>query len=235
VSGKTKSLHERLDDLKRKLEEQGALVAGVVETAVEAVFEKSTEKARGVVARDEVVDRVDVQIEKDAVRLLQDAVAADAGAFAENEIRLILTVVKVNNELERVADLAVAIAEEVASLRALPEETPAKFRVMANSIIGIVQNTNTAFAHLDVDAATLVLASDDATEAFKRAILRDVEEALVAGEQSVDFAFSLHTIAAALARIGDHCTNVAEQVIYVETGKIVRHMGEKWTEPTTPD
>lgn len=235
MSQPTKSLHERLEGLKRKLEEQGALVEGIVEAAVEAVFEKSAEKAKAVVGRDEVVDRVDVQIEKDAVRLLQDAVDAEAGAFAENEIRLILTIVKVNNELERVADLAVSIAEEVPSLTGFAEQAPAKFRVMANSIIGIVQNTNAAFTQLDVDSATLVLASDDATEAFKRAILRDVEEALVAGEQSVDFAFSLHTIAAALARIGDHCTNVAEQVIYVETGKIVRHMGEKWTEPTAPD
>lgn len=234
MSNQGKTLQERLDDLKRKLEEQGALVERVVETAVEAVFEKDAEKAKRVIEHDEIVDRVDVQIEKDAVRLLQDAVAGGS-TFAETEIRLILTIVKVNNELERVADLAVAIAGEVRSLGNLPDDPPAKFRVMANSIVGIVQNTNEAFRELDVDAATLVLASDDATEAFKRAILRDVEEGLVAGRLSVDFAFSLHTIAAALARIGDHCTNVAEQVIYVGTGKIVRHTEDKWTEPTEPD
>ena len=234
MSKQTKSLKERLGDLKRKLEEQGSLVERVVETAVEGVFEKDAAKAGRVIEHDEVVDRVDVQIEKDAVRLLQDAVGGET-SFSEAEIRLILTIVKVNNELERVADLAVAIAGEVRSLSELPDDPPPKFRVMANSIVGIVQNTNAAFRELDVDAATLVLASDDATEAFKRAILRDVEEALVRGAHTVDFAFSLHTIAAALARIGDHCTNVAEQVIYVATGKIVRHTDDRWTEPTEPN
>lgn len=230
-----KTLDQRLDDLKSKLEDQADLVLRIVDAAVEAIFDRDHDKAAKVVEHDEVVDRIDIQIEKDAVRLLQDAVAAGNAPFDEARIRLILTIVKVNNELERVADLAVAIAEQVKPMSEMGERIPAKFRVMANSVIGIIQNAAAALRHNDVDAATLVLASDDATEAFKRAILREIEEALAAGSLSVDFAFSLHTIAAALARMGDHCTNVAEQVIYVETGKIVRHTDNKWTAPESPD
>jgi phosphate transport system protein len=229
----TRTIQDRLGALKRRLEEQGGLVDSLVDDVVDAVFQRDLEKAKDVIRRDEVIDRVDVSIEKDAVRLLH---ALSGGAeLDENEIRMILTIVKVNNEIERIADLCVAIAERVPSLMDLSSSLPPKFRVMANSIIGIVWNTNQAFRTMDVDAARLVLASDDATEVFKGAILRDVEEGLARGDQTVDFTFALHTIAAALARIGDHCTNVAEQIIYVGSGKIVRHQNQKWTDPLEPE
>ena len=230
----SKSLPERLASLKSDLERQGAGVAEMVGEAVEAVFARDEGLARRVVDRDEEVDREDVLIEKRAVRLLQDAVAGGSGGLGEHEIRLVLTIVKVNNELERIADLALNVAEQVGAVKTMPEGPPARFRVMANSVIGMVETTNAAFASSDVESARLVLASDDATEAFKLAILREIEGACAAGAQSPDSAFALHRMASALARIGDHCTNIAEQIIYVETGKIVRHTEEHWSAPEEP-
>jgi phosphate transport system protein len=235
VTGTPATLQDWRDQLKTQIEEQSRLVERVIETAVEAIFERDADKARRVIEHDEVVDRVDVQIEKSAVAFLHEATRQAGAGLAEHDIRLVLTIVKANNELERIADLAVSIAEQVDAVRALADSPPAKFRVMANSVIGIMQNTNTALEHLDDQAAQLVLASDDATEAFKRAILREVEERLAKGELSVDFAFALHIVAASLGRMADHCTNIAEQIIYVQSGKIVRHTDSKWTEPAPPE
>jgi len=228
-------MRQRLTELKATLADQGVRVQRVLEDAVDALFSKNAAKATDVIGRDAEIDAVDVRVERDAVRLLTEAAATSQTEMGEYEIRLILTIVKVNNEFERIGDLSAKIASQMARVAAFPQALPPKFRVLANSIIGIVHNTNAAFGQLDVDAARLVLSSDDATEQFQRAILRDTEEGLAAGRHGVDFAFALQTIAGALARIGDHCTNIAEQVIYVETGKIVRHTDDHWSAPEDPN
>jgi phosphate transport system protein len=148
---------------------------------------------------------------------------------------MILTIVKVNNEFERIADLAVAMVARMSAWLKLPGDPPRRFRVMANSVIGMIEHSIMSLEDMDTDAARLVLASDDATEAFREAILRENEEELAGGNRSAEYAFALNRVAAAIARMADHCTNVAEQVIYVETGKIVRHTDEQWTEPSEPD
>jgi len=227
------TLRERLWALKNELVEQGRLVQRTIELAAESVFDRSPEKAKVVRENDDTIDRVDVRIEKDAVRLLADIVRTGE-QVEEYDLRMILTVVKVNNEFERIADLAVAISDRVDSFVAMGAEPPPTFRVMANSVIGIMSTTVRALGQMDTSAARLVLSSDDATEAFKQAILRDVEEGLARGRHTVDYAFGLNQVGTNLARMADHCTNVAEQVIYVETGKIVRHMGDHWTAPTEP-
>lgn len=227
------TIAERLKALKSDLEAQGRLVQQLVERAVEAVFEKDKGKADWVIQTDFQVDQADIRIERDAVQLLVDAMAQGV-ALDEYHIRLIMTLVKVNNEFERNGDLAANIAERVGAFAAMSQQPPAKFRVMANSVIGIVANTNAAFAAMDADAARLVLASDDATLMFKDAVLREVEDGLAKGRHSVEYSFALQVVAASLGRIADHSTNVAEQVIYVQSGKIVRHLGEKWTTPETP-
>lgn len=233
MPGVSVAFRERLWGLKNELVEQGRFVQRTMELCIEAVFEKDAEKARRAIENDETVDRVDVRIERDAVKLLVDAMRSGEQA-EEYDLRMILTIVKVNNEFERIADLAVAVAEKVDSFIALTTPTPDKFRVMANSVIGIMHNTIRALGSLDTAAARVVLQSDDATEAFKQAIIRDVEEGLAKGRHTVDFAFALNLVAASFARMADHCTNVAEQVIYVETGKIVRHHGDHWTAPMEP-
>jgi phosphate transport system protein len=227
------TIADRLKALKSDLEAQGRLVQQLVERAVEAVFEKDKGKADWVIQTDFQVDQADIRIERDAVQLLVDAMAQGV-ALDEYHIRLIMTLVKVNNEFERNGDLAANIAERVGAFAAMTQQPPAKFRVMANSVIGIVANTNAAFAAMDADAARLVLASDDATLMFKDAVLREVEDGLAKGRHSVEYSFALQVVAASLGRIADHSTNVAEQVIYVQSGKIVRHLGEKWTTPETP-
>ncbi|PKP72652.1 MAG: hypothetical protein CVT84_17645, partial [Alphaproteobacteria bacterium HGW-Alphaproteobacteria-6] len=180
----------------------GALLFRVLEAAMAArpaiTLCCATPVARLVVESDAEIDREDVRIEREAVDLLTDAM--DRGVKLDHyAVRMILTIVKVNNEFERISDCAVNIAERIDAFMGLDTEMPPKFHMMANSVIGIMQTTITALETMDTVAAQLVLASDDATEAFKDAILRDTEQQLVHGEHSVDYAFALRTVAVNLA------------------------------------
>jgi len=223
----------RIQRLRADLAGQGERVRALLERAVEAAFERDEGRARAVAADDDAIDRVDVQIEKAVVALLTEA-TRDGAAMTERQLRLALTIVKVNNELERIADSGVNLAEQSRTFARLGATPPETFRVMANSVIGILENVNRALATSDSKAAEQALASDDATLAFKTALLRDIEEGVACGKKSVDIGFALQLMASELDRICDHCTNIAEQVIYVETGAIVRHSGGKWTAPTQP-
>ncbi len=232
------SLPERLAQLKFALDTQGTLVESIVEEAVEALFAGDESGASRVIDADERVDAEDVRIEREAVSLLQDAATGPPAAISEADVRLVLTIVKVNNELERIADLSSLAAGHAAAFGAMPAgplgEVPRPFRVLANSVIGIVQQTVRAFAEMSEPGATIVLRSDETTDAFKRTLLRDTEQRLASGGCTVDDAFALHATAAAFARAADHCTNIAEQIIYTTSGRIVRHENDHWSDPAPP-
>ena len=224
----------RLDRLKADLVRQGDRVRALLEASFEAVFARDTARASRAIALDDEIDRVDVQIEKDAVQLLTDATHENARLEAE-QLRAVLTVVKINNEMERIADCGVDIAECVAALRQTPGVIPETFQVMANSVVGIIRDVNRAFDRSDAALAKVVLQSEDCVEAFKAAILKDAERKIAAAggggsAMPVDFAFLLHEIANLCCKMADHSTNIAEQVIYAVTGAIVRHTDAGWVE-----
>ena len=228
---------DRITLLRADLVDQGRRVQSLIEAAFDAAFSRDAAAAERVIGLDEGVDRVDVAIEKTAVQLLSDA-TNEGAALDAGQLRMVLTIVKVNNELERIADAGVYVAEQVPSLRTVGHALPDTFRVMANSIVGILRDTNTALDRLDGRLSRVVLASQDAVGEFKRALMRDGAQRVASGSISVDFAFTLQEIASACEDMADHCTNIAEQVLYTSTGTIVRHMHGHWEEvpplPPTP-
>lgn len=225
------TFEHRRNQLKSDLVTQGGRVYELLLRAVESYFDRDQTKAASVVAGDEVIDRVDVEIERASIALLA------MGVTEPHDIRFVLTIVKVNNELERIADCAVNIADVVIDqIEEMKQATPpATFRVMANSVIGMVRDANRALSELNVDLAQQVLLFDDTVGAFKREIGLDAERQVAAGTYSVGFGFRIRRVTSQLERIADHCTNVCEQVIYLESGKIVRHLKSGWTEPELPD
>jgi phosphate transport system protein len=220
---------QRLARLKDDLVTQGTRVRDMVRRAVECYFEHNDELADTVIEDDQTIDRVDVEIERASIPLL------GMGMTDEHQIRTVLTIVKINNELERIADCAVDIALIVRNADDPGENPPKEFRVMANSVIAMVRDANTALAGLDIPLAQQVLGCDDAVEQFMQKIGLDVEEKVAAGTLSVRFVFRLSAVTKSLEQIADHCTNMCEQVIYLETGKIVRHRPEGWSEPSVPE
>ena len=222
------NFNDQLALLRNNLVLQGDRVLDITLKAVESYFDGDREKARAVIAADEEVDRVDVEIERASIPLLA------MGVTDEKSIRSVLTIVKVNNELERVADCAVDIAEAVLSDVQLPARIPDVFRVMANSVIGMLRDTNRAFAAGNTTLAQQVLLFDDTVASFKTQLLRTAQEQVAAGQLPVDYAFRLLTITKSIERVADHCTNVCEQVIYLHAGLIVRHRPEGWSKPLPP-
>ena len=223
------SFAARLTDLRRQLAEQGDRVRAMVEAAFDSVYARDAEAARSVLARDDEIDRVDLAIERAAVAMLADA-TRDGAALDTPQLRGVLTAVKVNNELERIADAATAVAESIVNLSDRTTPLPKTTRVMTNSVVGIVGDCITAFARLDAARAKVVLASEGTVLSFSSLILRDAEERVADGRMSVDLAFDLHEIVHQAVLMADHCTNVAEQIIYEATGAVVRHREGAWTE-----
>ncbi|MGD9790545.1 MAG: phosphate uptake regulator PhoU [Phycisphaerales bacterium] len=229
---------QRAQRLKADLIEQARRVQALSEAAFEAVFTRNKPLADRVPQLDDVIDRADVAIEKASVALLLDATAAHA-TITEANLRLILTIVKINNELERIADVGVDLA--ALTRPNLPNAAPHPafpdtFRVMANSVIGILRDVSQALLHDDPVLAKVVLQSQHTVTAFKDALLRDAEEKISKSAMPLEFAFQLHEIAGLCEIVADHSTNIAEQIIYLTTGAIVRHEATSWVEvPSAPN
>ncbi len=220
---------ERLALLKQEIVIQGRRVLDLCTTAVDCFFDGDAEKAKCVVAGDAEIDRADVDIERASVPLLA------LGQTKEHSIRSVLTIVKVNNELERIADAGVCIAERVLEPARFSEQVPAVFRVMSNSVLGMLRDATRSLEREDADLARQVLLFDDTLTQFKRQILMEAEEAVARGTFSAGFAFRLMAVTKSVERMGDHATNICEQVIYLRSGLIVRHRPEGWSEPTAPE
>jgi phosphate transport system protein len=215
--------------MKADLAEQSRRVQGLLETAFDAAFAGDAVGAKRAIAMDEVIDRVDVDLERAAVQLLTDA-TREGSQLAPEHLRLVLTIVKVNNELERIADAGVAVAESVPALVAQKTPLPDTLRVITNSVVGILRDASVSLERNDPNLAKIVLASEDAVEEFKKAILRDLTSQVASRTMTVELAFRLQELTTLCEAMAAHCTNIAEQALYLATGKIVRHMGGHWEE-----
>ncbi|HCT45642.1 MAG TPA: hypothetical protein DF699_10560 [Phycisphaerales bacterium] len=224
---------DRVSQIRSRLVGQGHLVSDLVEQVFTTIFDRDTEKARVLISRDDEVDQADIEIEREAVDLMTRAAQYTCPVEA-GQIRSLLTIVKVNNELERVADAASAIAARVIALGERESLFPKTTRVMTNSIVAVLRETVRAFGEVDAIRAKTVLASEGNTLAFHELISRDAETRVADGRMAVDTAFDLHAIINQAVIMGDHCSNVAEQVIYEATGTIVRHTDAGWIEQDLP-
>jgi phosphate transport system protein len=228
VNEHTEDFQTQLQILRDQITEQGARVLEQATHAVDCYFDHDLEQAREVLQIELIVDKIDVEIEKQCIPLL------GLGQTNSHAIRSVLTIVKVNNEFERIGDCAVTIAETTLDPLRKKSNLPQTFRVMANSVLGMVRDANRALSKNDPVLARRVLDFDDTVDRFKQEILLDAQKRLADGELAVDGVFRILAVTKSLERIADHCTNVCEQVIYLETGKIVRHDAEGWTQPQDP-
>ncbi len=220
---------QRIQTLRDQLAGQGRRVQQLLEAAFSAFFNRDESAAQLASRLDDEVDRVDVTIEQDAVQLLTDATRQGA-ALEPSQLRAVLTIVKINNELERIADAGVEVADRTRSAKALTTAFPDTLRVMANSSVGILRDATTSFARLDPHLAKIVLQSQHAVISFKDAVLRNSEERIAKGAMAVEVGFQFQEVASQCELIADHCTNIAEQIIYQTTGAVVRHTEAQWVE-----
>jgi len=220
---------QRLDALRERLGSQGMLVSEIAEQVFQTIFDMDSDRALELMTRDDEVDQADLEIERDAVDLLERASHGGCPLSAQ-QIRGLLSAVKVNNELERIADAAADIAQRVVSLGDRTSTFPRTTMVMTNSVVGILRDSVRCFAESDAKRAKQVLSAEGAVLEFYDVIVKKSEERISDGRLGVDHAFDLHSIIHQAVVMADHCTNIAEQVIYQVTGAIVRHTDAGWVE-----
>lgn len=220
---------ERLAAIRARLGSQGMLVSEITEGVFQTIFDRDTDKAIELMTRDDEVDQADLEIERDAVDLLELA-TENACPLTSQQIRGLLSAVKVNNELERVADAAADVAQRVVSLGDRTSKFPKTTMVMTNSVVGILRDAVRCFAESDSARAKQVLKSEGTVLEFFDLIVRKSEKLISDGRLDVDHAFDLHSIIHQAVVMADHCTNIAEQVIYELSGTIVRHTSAGWVE-----
>mgnify|MGYP006294740931 CR=1 FL=1 len=212
-------LQVRLDKLVLRLDHMGMRVEQAVIDAVQALRDRDTDGAAEVVERDEVVDREEVEVEQECIRLLAlfQPTATD--------LRTICTIIKVNSDLERIADLAASIAKKVKRVVQydIDLDRYESLEVLIQLATDNLGRTVRMLSATDTAVACNVIKLDkDVDKAYKN-LVQSALNCEGGKPQGAEAAMALINLAKALERIGDHCTNIAEDIIFLRTGDIVRH------------
>jgi len=214
----TKHFQNEIQRLKKKILHLAALVEEALQMAVDSVAHRNVELADRVIDGDPVIDALEIEVEEDCLKILalHQPVAAD--------LRYIVAVLKINNDLERIADLAVNIAERAKVLAVRPSlEVPFDLTSMLGATLRMVRTSVDSLVAENVQEAHQVRLEDDAVDEFHRTAFRQVQQQIRRQPESVEYLVCLLTVSRNLERIADHATNIAEDVIYMIEGEIVRH------------
>jgi phosphate transport system protein len=161
---------------------------------------------------------MEIVIDEHAIRLLR------RGSFSDDEMRLIVAALKITNDLERIGDIAVNLAERVVSLREMPRvELPEELAPMASAVRAMVSKSLGALIFRNVDMATQVLESDDVVDQYRDRIFEQLLQKMTSETASVSPGLQFVLATRHLERIADHATNIAEDIIFWVRGLDVRH------------
>lgn len=211
---------EELKTLKEKILRMGAMVEDQIANAIKALVERDSDLARKVIADDHRVNAMDVEIDEDALRLLalHQPTAGD--------LRFITTAMKISTELERMSDLAENISERAIELNEEPQLKPyIDIPRMAEHAQRMVKEALDAFVNRGSTLARKVCGDDDFVDGLTHQIFRELLTYMIEDPHTITRAVRITFIAKYLERIADHATNVAELVVYLVEGKIIRHTG----------
>ena len=209
---------KEIEKLKKKILSLSAQVEESVVQAVTALNTRDVGLARQVIAGDADIDCQEVEVEEDALKVLAlyQPVAMD--------LRFLTTVIKVNNDLERIGDLAANIAARAKKLSKAPAlPMPPELQDAAIKARDMVRRSLTAFVNLDAELAASVCAADDEVDALCKSVANYVEEHGMKDPENLKYYLLMLKAARHVERVGDHATNIAEDVAYLVQGKIVRH------------
>ena len=218
-----------LEHLKKQTLALGAMVEQATDKAISALVDRRPDLAEEVMHGDDRIDRKEVEVEEECLKILalHQPVAAD--------LRFIIAVLKVNNDLERMGDLAVNVAERAAFLATHePLRVDLDFPGMALLVRGMVHDALDAVVRMDTDLAREVWSRDDEVDAHHRRSYRVLEDTMQKDQGTVERCIHLLSTSRNLERIADAATNIAEDVLFMVLGEVVRHrfknyMGRKLT------
>ncbi len=209
---------EELADLKTKLLRMAAQTEDQIDQALTALVTRDSALAREVIERDHQINALDVEIDEESIRLLA------LHQPAARDLRLVTTAMKIATELERISDLSENVSERVIELNEEPQLKPyIDIPMMGNMARMMVKHSIDAFVKDDAQLARKVLADDDYVDDLMEQLFRELLSYMLEDTRTISRAIRLSFIAKYLERMADHATNIAELVVYLVEGKIIRH------------
>ncbi len=220
---------EKLESLRRQLIGMGAEVENQIRLAIEALVEADAAKARKVIDRDKVIDQMEIKNDEDAIDLLatQQPVAGD--------LRLLVSALKINADLERIADHAVNIAESAERLsRFRPFKPWIDIPHMAEIARGMLKESLDAFVRKDSALALEVCKRDDLLDEKNKSLIRELLTYMAENPALISASIEIMSVSKNLERVGDLATNIGEEAIYIAEGEMIKHhMGQVQAEQRT--
>ena len=214
-----KHFERDLDQLQRDILSLAASVEDAISSATRALRISDTALAQKVIDGDEAIDSQQNRVDEECLKILalHHPVAID--------LRRVATVLMINTDLERMADLAVDIAERAVALAKLPPvPVPDRLEQMADVTTSMVRQSLDAFVNLDSNLARRVCRQDDIVDRFNEEIIQELIKLMRDSPAQIEQGLSLFSATRHLERIADHATNIAEDVVYMVEGEIIRHV-----------
>jgi len=217
----TKHFHKELDRVKKMILSLGASVEERVRKASTAIEERNSDLAEEIIKTDYMIDEMEVDIEEECLKALAlyQPVAID--------LRFLIATIKINNDLERIADETVNIARRVQVIAGRASKGFVfDYSAMTEKAEEMLRMSLDALVNLDLDLAFKVVTMDDAIDRMHHDAYDRIKHTLKgddAASKQAGLYINLYLISRHLERIGDHATNIAEEVIYLIEGEIVRH------------
>ncbi len=219
-----------MEGLESKLLAMSSQVEEMIHLAFQAMKDGRIELTREVFEQEAIVDRREVEIEEECLKILalHQPVAS--------QLRTVATMLKANNDLERIADLAVNLAERAIAVGEHPQvRPPAALEGMVNLAWNMVSSSLDAFFRLDPEMAAEILRKDDELDQLNRDVIDELCQSMQESPSTVPAALHFFSASRHIERIGDHATNIAEDVIYLVRGEIARHQRETQTKNLARD
>lgn len=214
-----KQYEEELRQIKEKVLRLGGLVEDQITKSIKALVERDTKLAESTMEDDHIVNGLEVEIDELCLKVLA------LRQPAASDLRLITTAIKIITDLERIGDMAVNLCERAVELN---EEPPLKPYIdiprMAEAAQRMLKESLDAFVTGDTNLATKVLTEDDFVDDLNRQIFRELLTFMLEDPNTISRAMKVLFISKYLERIADHATNIAEMVVFMVKGKVIRHI-----------
>ena len=214
----TRHVERQIENLKDRILRVGTLVEEAISKSITALVNRDGALAQRVVANDEEIDRMEVEVEEECLKILAlyQPVAAD--------LRFVVAALKINNDLERMGDLAKNIAKRVGQMAAGTScDLPPEIRTMAMQAQEMVNQCLEAVVNGDPTLARRVREEDDVVDEARQRVRRHVIRGIKADPEDVEVLLRINSVSKHIERIADMATNIAEDVLYMVEGDIVRH------------
>jgi phosphate transport system protein len=216
-----KYFDEELGSLKEKLLMMSSYAESAVSQAVQAVTERDDKLAYLVQANDDIMDQYEIEIDDLAIQLLSKAPL-------DTDLRLITVAMKISQNLERIGDEATTIARRAVELN---QDAPLKAYLdiphMAVAALGMLKESLDAFVNKQPEKARAIIPRDKEVDAINRRLYRELSSYMMENPGAVSRCLNLLTVSKSLERVGDHATNIAQQVVYLCEARDIRHEAHK--------